>query len=344
MRFSLLAIVGLLLVNSVQALTLNLTPAKDNTLYENPSGALSNGSGRYLFSGRTNEGTLRRALLAFDLSALPADAQLTRVALTLTVSKTISGAQATGLHRVLADWGEGSSNAGDPGGKGTSAATGDATWTHRLASSSLWSAAGGDYTGSPSASQQVAGSGSYTWESAQMLADVQAWIGAPSTNFGWIVLGAETANGTAKRLHSREATTAALRPKLTIEYTLPNNGPIAGTIPDLHLPLRGGPTSLDPAAAPALFSDPDGDLLSYSVANSDTSKVGALLMENLLFIQPKAPGTTTLTLSAEDGRGGMVSLSFLVAVNTPPTLSAIPDQALDEGGSTGPIPLVLADA
>lgn len=40
----------------------------DNTLYEEDTGALSNGAGEYCFSGKTGalaEGRLRRAVLAF---------------------------------------------------------------------------------------------------------------------------------------------------------------------------------------------------------------------------------------------------------------------------------------
>ncbi len=335
---------GLLLATAAQATTLTLTPVKDNTLYENSSGSLSNGSGQFLFADQTNGGSGRRALLAFDLSSVPANAQLTQVTLTLTVSKTISGAQTLTLHRVLANWGEGSSNAGDPGGKGATAATGDATWIHTFSNTSLWAAPGGDYSDTTSASQSVAGPGNYTWNSAQLLADVQAWIASPAANFGWILLGDESANGTAKRFNSREFATASQRPKLTLEYTLPNTAPTAGSLPDLHLALRGGGASINPAVAPALFRDADGDLLSYTVANSDTAKVAVVLLENIIFVSPKAPGTATLTLSAEDGRGGKVSLSFWVDVNTPPTLAAILDQTLDEDQATGFISLAVGDA
>ncbi|MBI2504842.1 MAG: DNRLRE domain-containing protein [Candidatus Latescibacteria bacterium] len=336
--------VGSLLATAAQAATLTLTPVKDNTLYENSSGALSNGKGKYLFAGKTNGGSVRRALLAFDLSSVPANAQLTRVALTLTLSKTISGAQTHTLHRVLADWGEGSSDAGDPGGRGTTAATGDATWLHTFASTSFWTTPGGDYSDTQSASQGVSRSSTYTWESAQMLAEVQAWIASPATNFGWILLGNESANGTAKRFNSLESSTAAQRPKLTVEYTLPNTPPTAGSLPDLYLALSGGSAAIDPAAAPALFSDADSDPLSYTALSTDTSKVSVLLMENTLFVTPKAPGTATITLSAEDGRGGSVSLSFAVQVNNPPTLAAIPDQILDEDHASGIIALELGDA
>ena len=55
------------------AVVLELSPVKDNTLYEvSPDTvALSNGAGSYLFVGNNNRGESRRAVLAFDLSQIP---------------------------------------------------------------------------------------------------------------------------------------------------------------------------------------------------------------------------------------------------------------------------------
>ena len=50
-------------------MTATLNPTKDNTLYEDLSGGLSNGAGSHLFAGVTAAGAARRAVLAFDLAA-----------------------------------------------------------------------------------------------------------------------------------------------------------------------------------------------------------------------------------------------------------------------------------
>ena len=55
--------------------TATLGPNKDNTLYEDANGSLSNGSGEFMFGGRTGNqegGTRMRPLVAFDLSSIPA--------------------------------------------------------------------------------------------------------------------------------------------------------------------------------------------------------------------------------------------------------------------------------
>ncbi len=105
-----------------------LEPSKDNTLYQQPSGTLSNGQGENIFAGRTNGGLRRRALLAFDVAGtVPVGVAIDSVKLTLTLTATIVGAQPVSLHRVLADWGEGASDAPDNEGQGGPAAPGDAT-------------------------------------------------------------------------------------------------------------------------------------------------------------------------------------------------------------------------
>jgi hypothetical protein len=199
--------------------TVTLDPNIDNTRYESASPA-SSGAGSFLYAGETSRNGSRRALLRFDVaSTVPAGATVTSVTLALSVSR----AQGTGtpmtVHRVTASWGEGASNAGSPGGAGTSASTGDATWTSRFFDGDAWAAPGGDFVTPASATASVGRSGTATWvTTAELVADVQAWLSAPADNFGWIIVGNESASRTAKRFHSREGS-AANRPSLTIVYT-----------------------------------------------------------------------------------------------------------------------------
>ena len=220
-------LVGISIISPVLAATVELTPIQDNTLFEVPAraeegvGELSNGAGSYLFAGRILTGELRRALIAFDIAgSLPAGATITQVTVTLEMSKTIAGGTPVGLHRLLADWGEGDSDAGGEEGAGAPAQPGDATWFHTFYATSLWISPGGDFIGSPSATQSVGGEGSYTWDSTpDLVADVQSWLDSPATNFGWLVLGDESTPPTAKRFNSRENGSGA--PTLTITYQAP---------------------------------------------------------------------------------------------------------------------------
>lgn len=199
--------------------TVVLEASKDNTIYESNSGNLSNGAGTELFTGTTNNNDRRRALVRFDLSTIPAGAMITSATLTLRVDRTVSGNHNVAVHKVAADWGEGTSNADAQEGRGAAATTNDATWVHRFFNSSTWSNPGGDFTGAASASLSVGGNGVYNWTSTQLTADVQAWVTNAATNFGWILVGNESTDRTAKRFASSENSTAANRPKLSVTYT-----------------------------------------------------------------------------------------------------------------------------
>jgi hypothetical protein len=197
--------------------TVTLTPSKDNTLYESGAGSISNGAGIHLFAGSTASRARRRALLAFDLSGIPPGSQITRVALTLRISQSISGPQTMRLHRVSTNWGEGTSNAGSSrDGDGAPSQSGDATWVHTFFPDVRWSSPGGDFETTADATAQT--TGSISWESSAMIARVQQWLDQPSTNFGWIVIGNEGASTTAYRFDSREVVPETTRPALTIEF------------------------------------------------------------------------------------------------------------------------------
>lgn len=199
--------------------TVEITPSKDNTLFQSGNGSVSNGAGIHLFIGATSTGAIRRAVVAFDLaSQIPPGSRITRATLSMRVSLTVSGDHPTSLHRVNADWGQGSSNAGSSrDGIGDGSEAGDATWRHRFFPNTFWTNPGGDFDPAGDAST-LAGFGTFAWEtSAAMVARVQGWLDQPATNFGWLIKGDEESPRSAKRLHSREGT-ATNRPTLTVEF------------------------------------------------------------------------------------------------------------------------------
>jgi len=206
----------------------SLQASKDNSLYSE-SGSLSNGAGNYFFAGRTNSGNTRRGLIAFDVAAaIPAGSTITQVTLTLYMSQSQAGLETVALHRVLTDWGEGTSAAGGQEGGGGSAADGDATWLYTFYNSTnpptspAWASPGGDYFVFLSASKAIGTTGSYTWASTlALLVDVQGWVDNPSTNFGWILIGNEGQTQTTKRFNSRSNGNTSTRPVLTITFTPP---------------------------------------------------------------------------------------------------------------------------
>ncbi len=209
--------------------TATLAPIKDNTLIETPGGSLSNGMGDGIYCGRTGAfdgGTLRRAVMAFDVAGgIPAGSTVTSATLTLTVELAAPGStsEVCRLYRLLADWGEGTSSGAGAGGPST---TDDATWIHTFYPGDTWTNPGGDFTALVSATTSVGKSGADTWGStAAMVADVQGWLDDPGTNFGWVLTGNELEPQTARKFVSREGLIEADRPVLSVGYDPPPDCP-----------------------------------------------------------------------------------------------------------------------
>jgi hypothetical protein len=196
----------------------NITPSKDNTLYEYvpADGDRSNGAGFHFFAGENGQGERRRGVVAFDLAGtIPPGSTITGVTLTMNMSMTPADTETIELHRLLADWGEGTSHAPMGEGDGAPATPNDATWRHRFFDTIFWTTEGGDFSATVSASQSVGSVGQYMWTSGKMIGDVQEWLDNPASNFGWLVLGDESTVATAKRFDTRES---ANSPLLTIQY------------------------------------------------------------------------------------------------------------------------------
>jgi hypothetical protein len=200
-----------------------LPAVRDNTLFESTTGALSNGAGDFLFAGRTNVLQLRRGLIQFDVSSIPAGATINSATLRLTMNRSVlADAGNVSIHRVTNSWGEGTSNAPGQEGAGTASAAGDATWIHRSFSDVLWTNAGGDFSATASATQLLNADGTYTWSGPGLVADIRDWITNPSSNSGWLLRADESvaAQVNAMRFVSRTGPGGAnVQPLLTVDFT-----------------------------------------------------------------------------------------------------------------------------
>ena len=144
------------------------------------------------------------------------------------------------------EWGEGSSvaKAGVSGaGSGAGATAGDATWLHAIHDPSIhdprmpdprdpgyWTQAGaiGNSPVDPTVFGGPVGSvpaapylGPVNFTSSSMETDINRWLGDPTTNFGWLVVGDERVVGddvsSARGFASRENSSP---PTLSFEYTI----------------------------------------------------------------------------------------------------------------------------
>lgn len=242
----LLPLVALALTNWAAAQSITISPSATNTLFQVASSAgsaqLSSGQGD-IFVGRTKQDgvgpgpatiSIRRGLLAFDVADnVPAGATITGVTLTVDDTMGMNGNQTITLSRMLRAWGQGTSNS--TGGMGAAATNNDVTWYYTFynaadpAASPTWAAPGGlagvDFSGVVSASATDAATGmtnqSLSFASTAnpgLITDVQQWLDSPAANFGWIMIGNESAGQTAKRFGGQYATSPESPPQLTICY------------------------------------------------------------------------------------------------------------------------------
>lgn len=200
------ATVAMLLAGSMAAqaaTTIVLNAVADTSIYSEGD-AQSDGAGPYIWVGQTHVGNNRRALVRFDLSAVPPGSVIAGARLRIAMSKSISTPAVVEIRRLTSSWGEGTSN-GRAGGAGFAASGNDATWGFRFFGARVpWAVPGGDYVaGAPSASTQVEFSGAtWTWSGAGLVSDAQLWVDSPADNFGWIVIGQESMRS-AMRFESR---------------------------------------------------------------------------------------------------------------------------------------------
>jgi len=210
----------------LEADTVTLRPVADTTLHEESPG---NNLGRSVpMAGTTAHNTRNRALFSFDLSSLPPTAVVSSATLKFKVVRTPSPSTASNfdVRRVLRSWAEGTK--GSPtvtANRGALAGANEATWQARFAPSTLWTSPGGavgtDFSSTVSATTRVTGNGTYTFGStAQLVADVQAWLTDPASNFGWVLMTqAEGTTRTVRRIGGREST--ADSPTLELVYSVP---------------------------------------------------------------------------------------------------------------------------
>jgi PKD repeat protein len=169
------------------------------------------------------------------------------------------------------------------------------------------------------------------------------------------------AGGASTTVYAYDATNEA--PVITVPglQTVPEDQPLALSIgvsdPDsgpmpllVHLDASRGTLTLASTAG-LTFSEGDGtDDVGISFTGSQTATTAALT--SMVFNAPGENGAVTVSINVDDqgatGEGGPLTSSSTVTidvtgVNSPPTISAIADVTIVEGGTSGTIDFTIAD-
>ncbi len=345
-----LVVAALAPLTSLRAQTIvNIPCAADNTLYQSATGDLSNGAGIGIFVGANAFGSIRRAVVRFDVAAaLPANAKVLAAELTLnSVQSSAFSAVAMNGHRLLQAWGEGTSVAPPGGGGGGPATANDATWLYRFynpaapASSPAWTTPGGDFVGTPSLVGAMPSFGLFTTALSRAAADdVQGWLNNPASNFGWLLKAAnETLGSTAHRIDSRES--LGTKPSLRVTYVLPGqNAPWGTGCPVgtgfftaawVGAPIGGTTVQISKSVAPANSVGADFFTLSLDPLGFPLSP-GCTVRLPLAEV---VPGNTLLTNGAGTG-----STSFAIPLGFPGYLINCQAAVLDNS----PLGFVLSNS
>lgn len=256
-----------------------------------------------------------RAVIQFNLTGqVPSGARISAATLTLRVVKIPNGAvnSTFNLQRVTHAWTEA-----------------DATWN------SPWSIGGGaapvDFSSAISATQAVAGLGSYAFApTAQLVADVQSWLDHPGSNQGWILLSQKESTGkTARHFATREDTNNS--PILVITYDPSTSAPPAAPT-GLTANPGSAQISLSWTAAPGATTY---NLKRALVSGGPYSTIGASLAATSFADTMVTNGTTYFYAVSALNAGGESANSTPVSASPPAPAPPKIDSISVVGGQSG---------
>lgn len=264
-----------------------------------------------LLIGKLSGGQGLRAVLSYDLSAIPpvSAGQITSAMLDVWTFSTSSPGTVGPLQirSLLGTPAEGSGTSGSATGDG-------ATWASRTGTES-WAAAGGDC-----AATALTTVGGYltavdvrkTFVSSTALVDAVKDAVTSSKTLDLVILSPDTESGTANsytRLHSDEAADIAKRPKLTITY---------GADPNLPTVSPGTTPASSTSAVPVTL----GGLVSNAI-NTLWSKVGG--PGSVTFSDASAAGTQAIFSQAGDYQLRLTAENALGKTSAEMTVTVAPN-------------------
>lgn len=286
--------------------TATLTVAADTFI---TGGAPDNNAGGHPWftvgtDGPFGGNAVRRGLVRFNLSSIPAGAVVTSAVLRLTVTRVpATGAVNSNfdLYRLLASWGEGTNigNAGSP------AMAGQATWNARLFGSASWTVPGAASDAAATASASAAVGATLgqvvAWSGAGLVNDVQLWVNTPAQNFGWLLMSqAEGSSRSVRGFAARES--GVSMGTLEVGYAPPGGNVLPAV--SIFNPTNGGTfVAGTPLTIQATASDPDGTVTQVEFFAGGTSLGIDATGPDYSVTTTLYTGTHVLTAVATDNAG-----------------------------------------
>lgn len=183
--------------------------------------ACANWGGAGVVQVGTNATSVRRGLVSFDVSSLPAGTHIASAILSLYQSSASRGSGTVGVHEVTAPWAQGA-------GANTCAGAG-ATWRLTGIGAGTWKRAGADFDPVDEASVAKSPGSRPGWDRFDITSLVQAWVSGSAANDGVLLkLDKETFSQCTSVTNcdywsyaSDDSSQQALRPQLIISTTSP---------------------------------------------------------------------------------------------------------------------------
>ena len=136
----------------------------------------------------------------------------------------------------------------------------------------------------------------------------------------WLALVPVAAGSTSVTVTAMDPDSASTSVEFSVTVLpQPNRPPVAAFTSASTVLERNGTAALNLSA---IFSDPDGDTLTYAARSSDTTVVAVSIADTTLTLSAVSPGDARVTLTATDPDSAQVSSILDVTVGRPPPTSS----------------------
>ena len=176
--------------------------------------------------------------------------------------------------------------------------------------------------------------------SAKAASDTPGVVAANISAPGTITLNAVAAGSAMVTLTVEDGNNPAVSISFQVTVNAPNANPMIQPIAD---------QSVDVGATinvPVVVTDPDGDVITLMAVSNNPAVATAMANGPAeVVVGGVTPGTATVTVDADDGKGGVATVQFLVTVvgvNNAPVFQPIGDQALTVGEQIA-VPVSVSD-